>query len=139
MKVVCKSILGPQTVTVRLDFQQRESPPDVLGVHPLNKVPLQLIQLIPGAVFGGESWAGYFTKHHSASHHQVLRPCYLQEEGSPGDLQGCLERLRSLLGKRPQGCGQLAPKVAQMPAIMPYAIAKGRRMPLPAAMPKRGH
>ena len=91
---------------------------------------------------GDESWADYFTKHHSGNHRQALRPCYLKEKGSPGGLQGCLERLRSLLGKRPQSCGQQAPaeqhKVAQMPAIMPYASTK-RRMPMPMAMPTRSH
>ena len=48
---------------------------------------------------GDENWADYFTKHHSATHHKTLRPCYLKEQDSPADLQGCLERLRRILGK----------------------------------------
>ena len=51
---------------------------------------------------GDENWADYFTKHHSSTHHRILRPCYLEEPDSPVDLQGCLERLQKVLGKRPQ-------------------------------------
>lgn len=48
---------------------------------------------------GDENWADYFTKHHSGPHHQQLRPVFLERPDSPGDLQGCLEHLRSALGK----------------------------------------
>ena len=51
---------------------------------------------------GDENWADYFAKHHSPTQHQVLRPAYLNEPGSPADLQGCVKLLKSLLGKRPQ-------------------------------------
>ena len=48
---------------------------------------------------GDENWADCFTKHHSATHHKTLRPCYLKEQDSPADLQGCLGRLKRALGK----------------------------------------
>ena len=48
---------------------------------------------------GDENWADCFTKHHSATHHKILRPCYLKEQDSPADLQGCLGRLKRVLGK----------------------------------------
>ena len=51
---------------------------------------------------GDENWADCFTKHHSPTHHQVLRPACLNEPGSPADLQGCVKLLKSLLGKRTQ-------------------------------------
>ena len=50
---------------------------------------------------GDENWADCFTKHHSPTHHRTLRPCYLKEQDSPADLQGCLERLNRVLGKSP--------------------------------------
>ena len=50
---------------------------------------------------GDENWADCFTKHHSATHHKTLRPCYLKEQDSPADLQGCLGRLKRALGKSP--------------------------------------
>ena len=42
-----------------------------------------------------------FTKHHSPTHHKISRTCCLKEQDSPADLQGCLERLKRVLGKRP--------------------------------------
>ena len=39
--------------------------------------------------------AVYFTKHHSGSHHQQVRPIYLHEENSPTTMQGCIR----ILGK----------------------------------------
>ena len=51
---------------------------------------------------GDENWADYFAKHHSPTHHQVVRPAHLNEPGSPADLQGCVKLLKSLLGKRAQ-------------------------------------
>ena len=44
---------------------------------------------------GRYSLADYFTKHHPASHHQLVRPIYLYEKGkSPNSIQGCVEILR---------------------------------------------
>ena len=44
---------------------------------------------------GSISLADYFTKQHSPSHHQKLRPIYLYEEGkSPNSLLGCIEILK---------------------------------------------
>ena len=51
---------------------------------------------------GDENWADYFTKHHSSTHHQVLRPVFLEDPDSPADLQGCLERLQRVLGEKSQ-------------------------------------
>merc|ERR1712069_26577 len=31
---------------------------------------------------GDENWADCFTKHHSATHHKILRPCHLKEQDS---------------------------------------------------------
>ena len=44
---------------------------------------------------GKLSISDYFTKHHPASHHQLLRPIYLYIKGkSPSTIQGCIEILK---------------------------------------------
>ena len=44
---------------------------------------------------GKLSISDYFTKHHPASHHQLVRPIYLYVKGqSPSTLQGCIEILQ---------------------------------------------
>ena len=58
---------------------------------------------------GEENWADHFTKHHPASHHKTVRPVCLNEEDSPSDLQGCLELLKSVLGKKSKDCLELNP------------------------------
>ena len=65
---------------------------------------------------GDENQADHFTKHRSPTHHKTLRPRHLKEQDSPTDLQGCVERLKHLLGKSsgpgPATCVQPQPQPA---------------------------
>ena len=66
---------------------------------------------------GDENWADYFSKHHSSTHHKVLRPAYLNEPESPADLQGCLKLLKSVLGKKSQDGQENKPSVRKNPGV----------------------
>ena len=52
---------------------------------------------------GANNLADYVTKHHTASHHQLVRPIYLYDkETSPKTVQGCIEILNKGLSKKPK-------------------------------------
>jgi hypothetical protein len=40
---------------------------------------------------GSDNLADYFTKHHSLSHHRLMRLRYLADLHQPASLQGCVE------------------------------------------------
>ena len=42
---------------------------------------------------GKNNFADYFTKHHSPSHHKVVRPIYLFDQNNELDMRGCIKIL----------------------------------------------
>ena len=76
---------------------------------------------------GGESWAGYFTKHHPPTHHIKVRPAYLKEKSSPRDLQGCIDLIK---GRQPAGAKAGAQGQAQgLSQAAKDALARALGMP----------
>ena len=64
---------------------------------------------------GIENLADYFTKHHTGTHHNQVRPIYLYEQDStPRTLQGCIKLLakNKAHGERSQMSQIISPGVA---------------------------
>ena len=72
---------------------------------------------------GGESWAGYFKKHHSPSHHSKVRPAYLKEKSSPRGLRGGIGLAK---GHQPAGAQGQAQGLSQ---VARDALARALGMP----------
>jgi hypothetical protein len=41
---------------------------------------------------GAANLADFFTKHHSPTHYEKVKPIYLSEPNSPPDMQGCIKQ-----------------------------------------------